>query len=313
MALELLFGDVHDDFVVYGAVGSRLEALAKEGRKTARVYCLGDFSEQINQQIIVKQAEQLDKNPEVVALLTQVGAANNLLEQYSARDPSTFTDKDKDVIGAAQDIIGRVQSLKDSMFAKEAEMHYGEHEKRLAALKKTHGVEIYGVAGNHDNGFIYDTLQSVTFLENGQPLLKEGIAGAIHSTETSEAFAGPGLRYAVPTDDHEDPAQSPLYQGLKDANVNLVVAHKESNPPGDEMNSGNGLFKLVQEKKAIQYAGHMHSAYVRRDPTTGTLILCPGRNYIMVCDREGNHVKKIDIYRIPAAGRVKIKNYGVAA
>jgi hypothetical protein len=53
----------------------------------------------------------------------------------------------------------------------------------------------------------------------------------------------------------------------------------------------------------VQYTGHWHDAYIRKDPETGTLIICPGDTHIMACEREGKKVKKIHIYRLPKKKR----------
>jgi Icc-related predicted phosphoesterase len=301
MTLELVVGDLHDRMGVYKNVGTVLTETAKKGKKAERAFFTGDFSDKIDDRFVTEQLGRMQFTEETAKLVLQdAQEAMKIIKALNGKAQKTAEETK-----AHEEAVQVMQAAQviSQIYGAEAARRYQPHEKAAAELTKKHGIKFYGVAGNHDNGFIYKIIKSCELLEQRQPLLEEGIAGCNHSIETHEAFAGPGFAFMLPMDDHDEPAKSPIYNFLKDRKVSLVVAHKEADKPGDIAPSGTGLAEIVKKNRAVQYAGHFHNAEIRRDEKTGALVINPGCTHIFVCDRQGNKIKNVDIYRLDDATR----------
>jgi hypothetical protein len=149
-------------------------------------------------------------------------------------------------------------------------------------------VPIYGVRGNHDLVFAYNTMSNIKYLEMlKDPVEVKGlrIAGAPNVGET-QAFLYKEFAKDVEMEQHapveqiaeflaqngdaedlkEFYANNPVYQRMKDQEFDMLLTHQGLDEFAGSHGCGIGLSKIVQMKKPLLVcSGHLHKKGLRND------------------------------------------------
>lgn len=193
----------------------------------------------------------------------------------------------------------------------------------------------YGVRGNHDPNAIY-TLQNMTFLERlKNPVNVKGIsiAGALgfhqqlnFGDEAASELFYSGVEFEPCIADmaefikkfgNKDDLKkffenNTNYRRLKDKKFDMLLSHKgpfdmsvDTYDPTDccglgpgKWGFGPGLAKIVEEKKPIVLAGHVHlSEYYSDKPGYMEIRGSPNRSYLIHINTETKEIEQIDVYK----------------
>jgi hypothetical protein len=202
----------------------------------------------------------------------------------------------------ANEAVSRASELRERSYAIEAAERYKPHEDALKKLRERHKTGFYGIAGDSDNKFIYDAMPSCTWLVRGQPLLSEQILGVSNVQCRREDCAGPRLRYKIESDDCPVLERSAVWKQYKDAVVRAAVAHRPALQKGESTPSSAGLDKIINDQRALLYAGHQLETAVIYKHTTRSLILVPGSEAMILCQRDIRGVQRLDVIALNEFG-----------
>ncbi|HLF54275.1 MAG TPA: hypothetical protein VI612_00965 [Candidatus Nanoarchaeia archaeon] len=309
---EIVVPDIHNNWQIYQRLGMIIDP------DTKRVFFVGDLRNRIDFEKIKSLVP-----PNMAALYVNFEAAQKklarIIEKFGSPDQfvvamqgGQLSEAEKAVVQKYNAGVKALEGIEAAVFQKESGIDYAKHEELAKKIKEKHKhVELHGVPGNHDTIFIKDHVPSIDWLVYSQSLQEKGIVGAFvcreEVGETNPMFNGPNLKYVpIVDDDYNDISQSQLYQEWHDVPINLMVTHSGGNwgtahqDRRSKYKTGLGITKLGEEKGFVCYEGHIHEGLIYRDPKTKVLVIRPGTKHVAKVWRQGNEVKKIQMYRVPA-------------
>ena len=296
MVREALVGDIHDNLKVF----SSLEAiLAKD--KVDRIMYAGDFSDGIDPRRLMAIMSEARNDPAAAGVIAEHEAViKDLRAKYetpAATQKMTEEEQNK--------FVETKMKVDELLVPYEASERYAPINDAIGRVNKKLNVKSYGVAGNHDDVFIYQHLKNVDLIDNSQSLAGEKVVGARRSLEGCEGHSDTHGRFFIQPDDDDNLDNSHVYQAFKDKPIELLLTHKSCTvgelAKRDLMPRGKGLAALAKKNGFVEYCGHFHGnpeGWVYRDPETKVLSLNPGTSHMMVVSRKGKKVQNVKIYAL---------------